>query len=263
MQAFASSLSQRLLPVRIVVELFAGSCRWSKAAALAGEWVLSVDLRFGDHHDLSKVKLQRCVLGWIQAGWVRYVLAGFPCGSFSKARNIPGGPPALRDAANVAGFSDLRPADADKVHLGNLLLAFVCRLIRACRHARVPGIFENPWTSWAWAMPAMQRCLALPGVRHSRSDFCQWGMPWKKATGLLTLYCDPLRIECKCTGRGLCSRTRLPHIQLKGTCKGVFLTHLAEPYPRKLCRALVRMCVNAVLTLEAERLDKAFCRMSW
>ena len=38
MQAFASSLSQRLLPVRIVVELFAGSCRWSKAAALAGEW---------------------------------------------------------------------------------------------------------------------------------------------------------------------------------------------------------------------------------
>ena len=68
MRAFAAALGSRLPAVRVVLELFSGSGRWSRAAAAAGEWVISVDIQFGDRHDLSKLALQRSILGWIQAG---------------------------------------------------------------------------------------------------------------------------------------------------------------------------------------------------
>ncbi len=260
MQAFVASLNQRLLVVTIVLELFSGSGRFGRAAAAAGEWVLTIDIRFGDHHDLNRRSLQMKILGWIQAGQIRYVLAGFPCQSFSRARNMPGGPPALRNSDNVRGFPGLRDADQRKVTLGNNLLYFTIRVMCACLAVRVPAIAENPWTSWAWKMACVLALRRNPYVRFTRSDFCCWGTPWQKGTGFLTIFCETQLFGYRCTGRHRCSITHKPHVQLKGTNSvGIFLTAIAEPYPKPLCRALVKTCQNAYLRLKAEGLDQFFC----
>ena len=150
MQAFEATLGSRLLVVQVVLELFAGSCRFSSAASRSGELVISLDIRFGHDHDLTRQKVQNLVLGWVQAGFIKFLIAGFPCQSLSRARNIPGGPPALRSAAHPTGIPGLQPVDAAKVALGNACLDFVVKLGRACRLSRIPAAFENPWSSWAW-----------------------------------------------------------------------------------------------------------------
>eukprot|EP00974_Lingulodinium_polyedra_P105339 10200363-Lingulodinium_polyedra.AAC.1 len=69
---------------------------------------------------------------------------GTPCGSFSKARNQPGGPPPLRDAAAPAGKAGLRPSDALKVLTGNTLAAFSAAVFREAVAKQIPVSIENP-----------------------------------------------------------------------------------------------------------------------
>ncbi len=131
--------------LQVVLELFAGSCRWSRCVGQLGYYVLSIDMRFGVTNDLCKRGLQNLVLGWVQAGKIAFVLAAFPCQSFSKARNRPGGRPALRDSVHLTGLPGLRPCDQRKVLRGNECLYFCCRLAWACILRLVPLILENPW----------------------------------------------------------------------------------------------------------------------
>ena len=163
------------------------------------------------------------------------------------------------------GLPDLSPADAEKVRLGNICCLFCMRVALACLHARVPGAFENPWTSWVWKLPQVQAVVKRPYVRLVRTDFCQFGMPWRKATNFMCLFCDTAPIERICRGHGICTRTHMPHLELKGTIKingaDVFLTHVAEPYPKTLCTRLVRMLQNACLASQAEILDSMFCKL--
>ena len=111
----------------------------------------------------------------------------------------------------------------------------------------------------------MLRMVALLRSKHVqlvRTDFCMWGMPWHKATGFLTVYCQPQPIVRLCRSRGSCARTNRPHVVLKGTnADGVFLTHLAEPYPKLRCTKLVQMCRNACMELQSHRLDAVFCKL--
>ena len=264
MQAFAASLGQALLRVQVVLELFSGSGRFSRAAAAAGECVLSIDLQFGfDTNDLLSPQLQRDILGWIQAGWIKYMLSGFCCQSFSKARNIPGGPPPLRAPQYVLGLPDLCPADARKVAHGNSVVRFVVRLAHACLANKVPSIVENPFTSWAWQIPSVVNLLQCKHVQFSRVDFCQYGTPWQKATGFLTTFMQPQIFArvCHCK-TGLCSFSGCKHRLLRGKdSNGIHRTHHAEPYPHTLCTKLVTACRNAAMSLQAENLDKLFCKL--
>ena len=74
------------------------------------------------------------------------------------------------------------------------------------------------------------------------TDFCQYGCRWRKRTKLLCGNLDAqdvARLEKLCTGRGLCSRTHLPHLQLTGSNhQGIPWTRIAQPYPTGLCRDL-------------------------
>ena len=160
--------------MRIVLELFSGSCRWARAVGRLHYYVIAIDTRFdAERNDLLAPKLQRAVLGWIQAGLIEFTLCGFPCQSLSKARNRPGGAPALRSAAHVMGLPNLSPVDRAKVQRGNAGVLFAARVARACLASKIVCILENPWTSWAWQLPAMAALLALPQIRFTRSDFCQ------------------------------------------------------------------------------------------
>ena len=99
------------MKVRFCVELFCGSARWSKAIGRRGYYCVAIDMRFGGEHDLTGRELQQRIHGWAQAAWVIAVLAGFPCTSFSRARNMPGGPPALRISDHFEGWPGLCQSD--------------------------------------------------------------------------------------------------------------------------------------------------------
>ena len=95
--------------------------------------------------------------------------------------------------------------------------------------------------------------LSLKRRRHCRffqSDFCLWGMPWRKATGFLAGFCNPSRAERICQN-GTCKRNGCHHLVLAGVepVSKMFWTHIAEAYPRSLSAALAKMLHEARLQL--------------
>ena len=87
----------------------------------------------------------------------------------------------------------------------------------------------------------MVRLRARPGVQEVWTDYCMWGKPWRKRTRFLIGRADPsdtVKLQRQCRGRGLCTRTGLPHVHLEGTMQGVRLTLLAMLCPAKLCHDL-------------------------
>eukprot|EP00974_Lingulodinium_polyedra_P117156 11162107-Lingulodinium_polyedra.AAC.1 len=165
----------------------------------------------------------------------------------SRARNRPGGPPALRSPEFPTGLPSLRGKNASKVADGNALCKFSVQLLRMCARLGIPCIMENPSTSWLWQQPCVLAACALPGARTISVDFCACGTPWRKRTTLLGFNVDLTSLQClHCRGRGVCSFSRQPHQQLLGqnNC-GQFWTKVAEPYPRMLCRALAKIFDDA------------------
>ena len=245
------------MKIKYCLELFAGSSRFAMAMGRLGYYVIAIDIRFGEDHDLLSSKLRGAIMGWVQAKAIFAILAGFICSSFSKARNMPGGPPPLRNSENVAGFPDLRPGDAKKVAMGNLFLRWCIKLLRACIVTRTVCVLENPFTSWAWSMPEVTSVRRLAAVEFWRTDFCQWGTEWRKATGLLSAYLEYQPCSRVCTGRGICSRTNRPHQILKGQrADGVFWTLIAEPYPKIFCRCLARAVVRSIHAIQARHIAR-------
>ena len=225
--------------------------------ARLGYAVVLIDIRFHDSHDITKVNLQQAILGWIRAKHVLFCWMGVLCKSWSRARNMPGGPAMLRNADNVLGLDDIRlEAYRQKVRDGNGMMAFAARVMRACTAVKIGAAIENPWSSWIWRAAPFVNLLKYHGCRLARTDFCMWGTAWQKGTGILT-NADPGVTERRCVGcpRGLCARTGLRHIELKGQAPdGRFLTSIAEPYPRSLCRAFATMANNYILSLQADKI---------
>ena len=166
----------------------------------------------------------------------------------------PGGPQMLRDLTYILGLPELKyESERWKIDNGNVAMRFSCQVGHACLQRQVPFVFENPWTSLLWEAPQMKHLRRRRGVRMARADFCQYGMLWRKATGLLCAFVNTALIERRCTGcRGICSRTGRKHVQLSGTDPktGQFLTHLAEPYPRGLCSAIVKALCEGRLMIQ-------------
>ena len=261
-RAFVAALQASRLTgfpvIPIVLELYAGTGRFSAAAARAGFFVLSFDWGFGPDFDLGKPKVQHLILGWIRAGYVAFLLAGIPCQSWSRARMQPGGLQMLRDLKHILGLPVLKhESERWKIVNGNKAMDFCSRVAHALLGMSVPFIFENPWTSLLWEAPQMQHLRRRKFVRMARADFCQWGMPWRKATGLLCGFANVAPIDRRCSGcRGTCSRSGKPHQQLSGVDPSTkqFWTHVAEPYPRGLCTAMVQVMVDATRQLRHNNL---------
>ena len=237
----------RPLNFAIVLEVFAGTGRFS-AATSSHRPVLLWDILMGEAYNLADRANQNLVLGWLRAGLVCAVWMGTPCNSFSKARNRPGGPPALRTKEAVHGLDGLRKCDAMAFRLGNALALFSSKVLLVCGLLLIPGAIENPATSWLWQTAWMQRLAARRNVHFILTEFCQWQKaPFKNSTGFLHTCVDLSEIAAKrCLGarRGMCAATGKPHQPLCGlapTAPGKaaqFWTKIAEPYPRKLCLSL-------------------------
>ena len=108
--------------------------------------------------ELCKKETQDQVISWLEQGKVDGVMLAPPCGTSSRAREIPvfesgrkrAAPRPLRNKRWPNGIPSLRGVDALKVKLANKLYAFTRRVIDTCIRLHIPFICENPWRSWMW-----------------------------------------------------------------------------------------------------------------
>ena len=95
----------------IFVEIFSGSGKLAQAVATAGWQVMCWDILKGPDYDLTLPKIQDRLKGWLNQGAIRAFHMGFPCSSWSRARDLPNGPPRLRSQHHIWGLPDLAPHD--------------------------------------------------------------------------------------------------------------------------------------------------------
>eukprot|EP00973_Karenia_brevis_P021866 3005723-Karenia_brevis.AAC.1 len=74
------------------------------------------------------------------------------------------------------------------------------------------------------------------------------GKAWRKRTSILASNVDLSFVVKVCRSiHGICDRSQGKHQELKGTNKdGIFWTHIAEPYPVKLCARWAQALDNGV-----------------
>ena len=243
---------------QIALEIFSGSghfsAAWRRSAHLKHVPIFEIDLKNHPSHDLLSKQCQNMILGWIRSGLVVAVWLGTPCTSFSRARDVPPGPPPLRSDNQPYGLPGLSAADQLKVRIGNELAWFSVRVLTLCASLRIAAALENPWTSRIWLFRGFRRLRRR--WKLLATDYCQDGMPWRKRTGLLSVCVDLTSAVRLCVGpRGICSRTGERHVELRGLDNGRFRTLLAEPYPRRLCTRLVSCFKDALIANKVIPLD--------
>ncbi len=234
---------------KVFIEIFSGSGHLGKSVGrLTGWCVLLWDIDFGPQYDLRNPKNRQLIGGWLRCGWLAGFHLGTPCESFTRARDVPPGPPPLRSDAFPLGLPELRPKDHLKVSDGNVFMRFSVWMMMLGLRFRVPGTLENPQTSRLWLCPPILRLLRKSQVFKVVTHYCFWGKPFRKATTFVSVLVQLTRLEnSKCTSskRGICGTTNRPHLQLCGQNKdGVWLTRLAQPYPQRMCNAIAKCFVD-------------------
>ena len=96
-----------------------------------------------EESDLLSDALWVRIITDIKAGNVDAVIAGPVCSTFSRARELPGGPRPLRSASHPYGFKApyLSDSEVKQVAEGNY---FAIKTAQACSAAGASFVFENP-----------------------------------------------------------------------------------------------------------------------
>ncbi len=117
------------------------------------------------------------------------------------------------------------------LHVSNELVKFSLKVIRLCIKMQISVAIENPLSSMLWSLPELSQLSARGGAKI-KTDFCCWGEAWRKSTRVWFWNTDLTLGAKRCSGRGLCSRTKKPHTALSGLDPhGFFCTKKAQEYP--------------------------------
>ena len=172
----SAGLSQHTPPERrnnsIVIELCCGSANFSFHISLYELATIPVDWLRNNHKskvpfvklDLSVSAECKVLEDLIDSGNVRCILAAVPCGTASRAREIPlpdgsRGPPPLRSQEHPRGFPWLKGVDKTRVEKANLIYDNCLSLILRAHHKGAICILENPMRSWLWTIPEYHELL--------------------------------------------------------------------------------------------------------
>ena len=148
--------------------------------------------------DLTLPSSQRMIFDEIKSGRVKGVMLAPPCGTSSKARNIPirgakgklrRGPPPLRSEHYPQGLPGLRGLNRTRVRQANKLYRFCGDLMKMCAECNVLCIVENPQSSLFWLTKWMRDIpeVFVWHVVHA----CMYGSKRLKKTGLLINFLAP------------------------------------------------------------------------
>ena len=234
-----------------LLDLFCGTAGVAAAFRAMGGEALGIDHIIDKRRvkrpvakvDLSKQDGQATVLQWIEEDKVDAVMLAPPCGTASRAREIPVPkrhklrkgmqPVPLRSEAEPMGLSSLRGVAKIKVLAANKLYAFARKVMDLCERKGIPFICENPRRSLMWMTDPF---LQLPGTfRFQHVHSCMYGGKRKKRTSfLMNFHAANLLLECDE------SHPHLPWgmVAQPAGSEMKFSTSLETEYPNGLCRQL-------------------------
>ena len=244
----ADALPVSLTPSKLlVIELFAGCALLSACCKQRGFEVLPVD----SIHNKAKPTVHVTTLdlrqkhSWdiirqvIQARQVAHVHAAPPCGTASRAHELPGGPAPVRSPEEPLGLSTLQGTDLAKVRSANQIYLHLAALCQDMVRTRVPFSVENPGNSIMWLIPVWRDLVHT--CRQVRFDSCCHGGLRKKSTLFLTNVPEFEQLRATCQN----DHPHAPWGKVLHMGKMVFATSLEAAYPRVLCERVAAAVVLA------------------
>lgn len=216
--------------------------------------IVSVDVAIAPTLDLSLDDVLASLLRQVQCGHLKVVLAGPPCGTWSRARHNQRfrGPRPLRSRAEPWGRTDvvLSASEARSLPLASTLLrsriALAAEVKKAggvalIKHPADPG--SHPYPS-IWDLPAIRE-LVSEGATTISFEQCRSGLASQKATTLAIVGAQWAHEFCRQSLGHRCNHT-YHHERLEGRRPdGSFKSSAAQTYPPSLRRDLARCIIAA------------------
>ena len=230
-----------------LLDLFCGTAGVAAAFKALGGDALGIDHMVDKRRvkgpvakvDLAQKDGQRTVLSWIEDGKVDAVMLAPPCGTSSRAREIPlpkrfrlrkgMQPVPLRSDRWPDGLPELRGVAKLKVEAANKLYRFSKKVIELCLEKGIPFICENPRRSLMWLTEPFS---VLPETcRFQYIHACMYGSRRRKSMNFLAE-----NLQTQCDGQ----HTHLPWgmVDPHDGSGLKFSTSLETEYPQQLCKQL-------------------------
>jgi len=206
--------------------------------------------------DISRTATRDYWLHHITCGHVVAFIAGPPCNTWSRARNLQldgaVGPRLVRTVDAPWGLPSLRLGELRQVLIGSLLLGFAFECMAALATCSGSGLLEHPKDPEQpdlvsiWRLPILQVLLTFPRMRLLSFAQGLFGAPSPKPTSFLVLGLDTLETD-------LHSGRLTPHLPTGASIgkdhTGNYKTAPLKEYPPALCRAVaVCMCKDLAST---------------
>ena len=201
--------------------------------------------------DLLTGEGQQTVEQWLMEGKVDCVMLAPPCGTSSRAREIPvpkrlrlrAGmqPQPLRSDAFPNGLPSLKGIAKVKVKAANQLYKFTRRVIELCISMQLPFICENPKRSLMWSTSPF---CELPSQCHFQYiHACMYGSRRRKSSAFLMNF-SAANLQSECDN----NHTHLPWglVDLQDGTKLQFSTSLETEYPSQLSKHLAIALLDAL-----------------
>ena len=206
------SSSKPHLELPFVIELFCGTARVTAALNHLG-----LQHSFGVDHirktaapvkevDLTSIEGAALLHAWVQSPYLAGIHAAPPCGTCSRAREIPVwgpggqnvGPPPLRSSDHPEGIPGLRGTNQERVSQANVLYENLTDCIRwvRCHKPQVMIVVENPANSWFWHT-RFWRSVEHHFVLHYHQA-CAYGGERPKRTALASTHSEVSIITRQC-----------------------------------------------------------------
>ena len=161
-----------------MMEIFAGSCKLSRACRVQGMHVLSIDFNIGGpEHDMTKKDTMLKIKNVLKELNIRYVHFATPCNTYSQARY-----PRVRSKEFPSGKPDLKPPDKLLVDKSNVCTRHSFDLITFCVDNNIAWSIENPSTSLLWSTRGWQAIQKSIDLQMILVDYCRYGEPYRKRT---------------------------------------------------------------------------------
>eukprot|EP00435_Cladocopium_sp_Y103_P006271 s3880_g2.t1 len=242
-----------------LLELFCGTAGVCAQFRTLGGKALGVD-----HHlnrarlksaavklDLTQQWVQELICREISLGRVDAVHLGPPCGTASRARNIPirkklrragaPNPQPLRSERFPEGLPWIKGVNRLKLRAANTLYSFAARIVVLCEKHQVLVTVENPSRSYMWLTKYWKDLI--PRYFFNIIDSCMYGSDHKKETAFLSSFFPP-RLQQRCTGDHIHKEWRVTRSE-DGQWK--FDTAKEAEYPTKLARELAAAFMDELM----------------
>ena len=212
--------------------------------------------------DLTTREGEQLLMNWLHMPNVVGIFLAPPCGSASRARQIPlkrkfgrrnSGPRPLRSDQFPNGIPNLSPSELNRVSLANKLYHLTAKLVKWESENGCIFVVENPQFSLFWATSFWTEVahLAMYSIFHS----CQYGGKRKKKTMLAFNVPDFSVISATCPGQS----AKHKHAKWGLRHNSGFATAEETAYPMGLAKLIAVVFARVLLRCKVFHL----CPIPW